>query len=350
MDRKYVFTITMVVTSFLLGCTTTPVVTNHTDFGQPSTLDELLVKTKNIFGNENVHTYENGQLIDINVGSRRNAYVLNAVLEGLCDRVTRAPRNIWNGARHSKSSSAKRVYVAYSGGFQIPIAERMETAVLTASAQHKPDYQLKELSNRPSKHCRDYPNRKMVSIPFGWQTVGRAKDGKTLHVIIASQEYFDYFLAQYKTNYDEHMAKEQEYQREQSVKREKERVIAAEAQLEKQRQKEADREFARKTVARSDNVGKRICKNGMLTYQHYLGYIVMGKPQTRRMSEPGQIVAQLDDISSDQYRIKFRVLNFATPSNKLQGNSADSPFMGDFKVTPGAVYWDDVYGWFMCPG
>jgi hypothetical protein len=144
--------------------------------------------------------------------------------------------------------------------------------------------------------------------------------------------------------------------REEDERRARDREKRLEWEAERQRRadeaaQEAQRarEYARDTVARPENIGSRICKNGSLSYQTLSTYFLRhGQSQYVARTEPGQLVAFLEGISPDRYRIQFRVAAWATETGSLSAGAAGPVSFEMFAVVPGTVYWDEVTGWFNC--
>src|SRR5690554_5429580 len=136
--------------------------------------------------------------------------------------------------------------------------------------------------------------------------------------------------------------KQEEYEREQRrLKREEERRKAEEAERQK-------RDWAKMSISRNENIGRKICKDGFLEYSWYTRYVVLGQPQYRDAREKGQLQGYLEGFSQDGYRVKFRVSGWATDTGRLRFNHAQAPRLGEFSAQQGAIYWDDVKEWFLC--
>lgn len=147
--------------------------------------------------------------------------------------------------------------------------------------------------------------------------------------------------------------KQDAYEREQRrLQREEERRKAEEAerrrQAEEARLEQEKRDWAKMSISRSDNIGRKICKDGMLEYSWYTGYVILGQPQYRDSIEKGQIQGYLEGFSQDGYRVKFRVSGWATDTGRLRFNPAQAPRLEEFSAQQGAIYWDDVKEWFLC--
>lgn len=136
--------------------------------------------------------------------------------------------------------------------------------------------------------------------------------------------------------------KQEEYESEQRrLKKEEERRNAEEAERQK-------RDWAKMSISRNENIGRKICKDGFLEYSWYTGYVVLGQPQYRDAREKGQLQGYLEGFSQDGYRVKFRVLGWATETERLRFSPAQAPRLGEFSAQQGAIYWDDVKEWFLC--
>jgi hypothetical protein len=341
----------IMLASFLLsGCGFLVVpISQEYHIGNPASLDDLISKIEARIGEENVTALEGGKLIDIRTGSEPNTWTIHQALAALCERTT--IKTGPHGAKTNKMAAYKR---GHSGNFQIPVLDHLREAVPLASKQYESDNRLFELAPH-SSYCIQYPlPEKIIDIPFGWVNVAKYKKGENetrnhnRHLIIAHREFFDPLLAEQRAFAEEKAAAEVARNRE--IKAQAEEIMKREEEVRKRKEasRKSQREYLKDHLAIPENLGRKICKDGTLRYKNYLGFNALVNPAIEQRSDPGQVVAQLDDLSPDRYRIKFRVLNWATITGKLSGRPPDYPFMGDFKVEPGAVYWDDVVDWRLC--
>jgi hypothetical protein len=340
------------------GCGKTIPHITHDKIGQPTNIDDFLTMLEYRLGKENIFQYQNGNIILVHINGE-DAYTFNTALNGVCKRSTRV-----DGGRDHLVKSRPRVSMTSSndGDFKFSVGEYFSTGLSIIQEHYKPDYEFAPTSRSGPSYCLNYPSSTAVyigdsrfqsrfaDIPFGWNSyLGLFKAGEKSttdhYALILKNGFFEPYLKDQKAQFN---SKIDELIIAKKAKAKEERERAWKIQQENARLMKIKRDSARIDISRKENIGRRICKNGTLTYQHYKGYVVMGKPATQKMSEAGQIVAQLEDFSSDKYRIKFRVLNFGIPGGKLKGNTSEYPFMGDFKIEPGLVYWDEVTDWFMC--
>lgn len=106
----------------------------------------------------------------------------------------------------------------------------------------------------------------------------------------------------------------------------------------------------RKAKMQSLSIGTRICRHGVFRYTAVGGVIAGSVISAGRQTE-GWLVGQLDGFSTDNEKIRFRVLGHNMPKRNAQATSppmANDPVMGDFMATPGIVYWDDTGNWAPC--
>ncbi|MFA5261757.1 MAG: hypothetical protein WC450_11070, partial [Candidatus Omnitrophota bacterium] len=129
----------------------------------------------------------------------------------------------------------------------------------------------------------------------------------------------------------------------QTIKREEEKRKAERERLEQKaelaRSERQKKDGAGRTISKEDNIGRKICRKGMLKYS--AGNATVGEPGA-------ELHAFLEGFSRDGYRIKFRVLGWATQTGRLKFNPSSPMMFEGFTVEPGTIYWDDVKEWFLC--
>jgi hypothetical protein len=321
----------LIAVLLLSGCGhMSPYFKDYRTFNSPSSLDELLSKSEELFGEQNIHKYRDGQIIDIHIRGLHSLHCAEQLGFALQDLSRR------------KGYSVTQSNTIDFYGVPIEVGGRARLALSIINKDYEPSYVLKSVKSRYGNHSRKYRDADLLSIPFGWQIVGQFKKSadrtKNIHVVILREEFYEEIFAEHRQRTPEYKAKYKE-NAQRSYEALKQRLE------EKQQHRQAVRENARSTISQRQNIGKQIRKNGMLTYQEGTGILIFGVEQLRDHSESGQIVAQLEDFSQDGYRIKFRVLNFATPRGRLSHPTVDYPFMDKYKIQPGMVYWDDVDNW-----
>jgi hypothetical protein len=114
------------------------------------------------------------------------------------------------------------------------------------------------------------------------------------------------------------------------------------------RQEEQKREWSRMMISKQENIGRTVCKDGVLNYSYNTGYVIYGNVMYEQHTEPGQLQGFLEGFSQDGNRIQFRVYRTANPSGRLKFNPSEPPMIAGFRAEPGAIYWDDVKDWFLC--
>ena len=307
-----------------------PYFNDYRAFNSPSSLDELISKAEELFGEKNIHEYKDGQIIDIHIRGLHSFHCAKELGFALQDLSRRKGYSV-------ASSNTIKFY-----DVPIEVGERARLALSIINKDYSPNYILKRVRLHDCNHSCKYKDSDLLSFPFGWQIVGQFKKSaettRNFHVVILREGFYEEIFAEHRQHTPEYKAR---YQRnaQRSYEALKQRL------QENDQHRQAVRETARSIISQRNNIGKQIRKAGMLTYQKGTGTLIFGVEQLRDQSESGQIVAQLEDISPDGYKIKFRVVNFATPRGKLSHPTVDYPFMGDFKIQPGMVYWDDVDNW-----
>ncbi len=86
--------------------------------------------------------------------------------------------------------------------------------------------------------------------------------------------------------------------------------------------------------------GTRICKSGSID---------SSSRDNAKAPEDGTLIAQLDGVSDNKDRIRFRILGFELSETSTQPERDPTGYrMGEFNIESGEVYWDKAEYWVVC--
>ncbi|MBA6291871.1 hypothetical protein H4J58_15500 [Colwellia sp. MB3u-70] len=113
----------------------------------------------------------------------------------------------------------------------------------------------------------------------------------------------------------------------------------------KRKQELEDKRNALAFVTNPNNVGKKICKDGVIKYQ-FNGYNSFYRESGVGSEESyGQLSAFIEAISPDKNMIQIRIANVYM---KYVDNYVGVPRMNDIHAQIGSVTWDGKNGWYPC--
>jgi hypothetical protein len=100
----------------------------------------------------------------------------------------------------------------------------------------------------------------------------------------------------------------------------------------------------RREAIMAAGIGTRICRTGEIDY-----ILQPNSWLSDAKRKPGILMAQLDGKSEDASRLRFRILEFMIPTLEEHEVQFSHSFrMDQFRLEPGAVYWDLVTSWTVC--
>ena len=103
--------------------------------------------------------------------------------------------------------------------------------------------------------------------------------------------------------------------------------------------------------AGASQVGSTICKIGTLSYTYIVMTSVSGHEYTEQRQKRMQLVASLEELSSDGTMLRFRMvqLNNVGDANYQFSYSRKHPlYFDEFLYRPGQAFWDKAAQWYSC--
>lgn len=239
----------------LSTCSITPQYTSiqRTDLREPHSIDVLIARLENLVGKEYSREYAGGLLVDVNVGSLKNAMEVEVVLDWLCNKIGNYQLHGWQpgavGALNSMVRSEPTAFATYYGGFKIPINEQMNRALEQTNSYYLDSDRLVRTNPEQRRFCTYYPKKRQhnssdfLYIPFAWEILQTASNyqqrDNSFHILISKAEFYQLFLEEYKTGFDQFIADESakslETQKQYALERKEVKILERELVLYVQR-------------------------------------------------------------------------------------------------------------------
>ena len=188
--------------------------------------------------------------------------------------------------------------------------------------------------------CRDIGNPNNVLFVARVTATPECSNGPTatiqVYEPIKGMEGRDYVAKLYELGYQS-----TEDQERKALERERAREAQESARLQREEQLRIET-AANVAKLLESSEGTRICKNGVIDY-------VLEPGIRREKRKDGVLIGQLEGLSTDQSRLKFRVVGHFIPNQEdYETQYSHSYKMGEYIVQPGIVYWDVVDHWKVC--
>ena len=123
-------------------------------------------------------------------------------------------------------------------------------------------------------------------------------------------------------------------------------IELANAQTLRDLEREQQRHLLEDRISKSTPIGTKVCLRGSGSVDRNTGYLVMGKPQTRREDGTLEYMGFLEGRSGTRIQLRIGGMRFISTTGKVE-SMASSDFRGS-TLSAGSILWDDASSWLVC--